>query len=192
MSTVRYVNRYEKDRFYMAVGESIRAAREAGGMSMTDLLLYSSQENKAEPWVSSPFTEKEAKFSPDGRWISYDSDESGRMEIYVRGFSPPGGKWRVSSDGGSSAVWNRNGKEIFYVSRDARLMSVAVGPGAAFEGVTPVPLFTIPGELLNLGVVTQYDVSPDGQRFLMNLNTPTQGQKLITLVSHWTSLLPQD
>jgi len=164
----------------------------AGGMSMTDLLLYSSQENKAEPWVSSPFTEKEAKFSPDGRWISYDSDESGRMEIYVRGFSPPGGKWRVSSDGGSSAVWNRNGKEIFYVSRDARLMSVAVGPGAAFEGGTPVPLFTIPGELLNLGVVTQYDVSPDGQRFLMNLNTPTQGQKLITLVSHWTSLLPQD
>jgi len=61
-----------------------------------------------------------------------------------------------------------------------------------FESGTPVPLFRIPGEILNLGVVTQYDVAPDGQRFLLNLNTPAQEQKSITLISNWTSLLQQN
>ncbi len=175
---------WSKDRKTILMQSSTTA-----GMGITDLLIYSAEEKKAEPWLDSSFVERQARFSPDGRWISYDSDESGRMEIYVRGFTPPGGKWRVSSDGGSSAVWSRDGRELLYISRDAKMMSVTVGQGATFEGGTPVPLFTIPGEILNLGIVTQYDVSPDGQRFLMNLNTPTQGLKLITLVSHWTSLL---
>jgi hypothetical protein len=69
-------------------------------------------------------------------------------------------------------------------------MSVAVGQGVTFNAAVPVPLFRIPGEILALGVVTQYDASPDGQRFLMNLNTPTQGQRAITLVSSWPALLP--
>jgi len=172
-------------------GKSIIVQSATAGMGVTDLLIYSSGEKKAEPWLDSSFTERTARFSPDGKWISYDSDESGRMEVYVRGFSPPGGKWRVSSDGGGSSVWSKDGKELFYLSPDSRVMSVAVGQGTAFEGGAPVPLFRIPGELLNLSVVTQYDVSPDGQRFLMNLNTPTQGQKMITLVSNWTSLLQQ-
>jgi serine/threonine protein kinase len=163
---------------------------ESAGMGVTDLLIYSTEQKKAEPWLSSPFVEKQPRFSPDGRWISYDSDESGRMEIYVRGFSPPGGKWRVSSDGGSASVWRQDGKELFYISPDAKVMSVVIGEGTTFQSGTPVALFSIPGEILNLGVVTQYDVTPDGQRFLMNLNTPTQGQKTITLLSHWTALLP--
>jgi hypothetical protein len=95
----------------------------------------------------------------------------------------------VSADGGLSPVWSPDGKELFYISADSKLMSVPVGAGAVFEGGAAVPLFRIPGEMLNLSVITQYDVSPDGQRFLMNLNTQTQGQKLLTLVSNWTSLL---
>jgi hypothetical protein len=161
----------------------------ANGLNLNDLLLYSVPEKRAEPWLATPFNEKQGRFSPDGRWISYDSDESGRMEVYVRGFSPPGGKWRVSSDGGSASIWSRDGKELFYVSADSKLMSVAVGAGPAFQGSPPVPLFSLPGELLTLGTVTQYDVSPDG-RFMMNLNSPTQVPLVITLVSDWTSRLP--
>lgn len=68
-------------------------------------------------------------------------------------------------------------------------MSVAVVQGTTFDGAVPVSLFKIPGAILDLGLVTQYDVSADGQHFVMNLNTPTQGQRSITLVSNWTSLL---
>jgi hypothetical protein len=68
-------------------------------------------------------------------------------------------------------------------------MSVAIGQGAAFDGAAPVALFRLPGGILNLDVVTQFDVLPDGQRLLINLNTPTQGQRTVTLVTNWTSLL---
>ena len=160
------------------------------GLGSTDLMLYSVADKKSSPWLVTPFVEKQARFSPDRRWIAYASDESGRTEIYVRGFDPPGGKWRVSSEGGDSPVWRRDGKELYFLTADSTLMSIAVGQGATFNGAAPVKLFRIPGEILALGVVTQYDASPDGQRFLMNLNTPTQGQRAITLVSSWNSLLP--
>jgi eukaryotic-like serine/threonine-protein kinase len=173
-------------------GKFIVVQASAGaGKGLMDIHIYNAQEKKAEPWLSSSFAEKQSRLSPDGRWISYDSDESGRMEVYVRGFPPRGGKWRISTDGGSSSVWSRDGKELFYVSADSTLMSVPVTPGPTFEGGAPVPLFKLPRTLLSLSVVSQYDVSPDGQRFLMNFNTSTQGQKQITLVANWTSLLPK-
>ncbi|HLF95113.1 MAG TPA: hypothetical protein VJB14_16715, partial [Planctomycetota bacterium] len=164
---------------------------DSSGRGNNDLWIYSLEEKKAAPWLDTPFVEKEGRFSPDQRWIAYDSNESGRMEVYVRGFIPPGGKWRVSSDGGYAPVWRADGRELFYISPGSKLMSVAIGPGTRFAGAAPVPLFRIPGEILDLPVVTQYDVSPDGQRFLMNLDTPTEGRRTITLVSNWTSLLNQ-
>jgi dipeptidyl aminopeptidase/acylaminoacyl peptidase len=157
-------------------------------LGAADLQVVSLKDGKAQPWLVTPFAEKQARFSPDGRWVSYDSDESGRTEVYVRASASPAGKMRVSTAGGNSAVWSRDGKELFYLSPEAEVMSITVGPGAAFQGSTPVPLFKIPGDILDLSVATQYDVSPDG-RFLMNLNVATQGQKLITLVSNWNSLL---
>ncbi len=161
------------------------------GLSNTDLWIYSLEEKKAEPWIASPYAERQARFSPDRKWIAYASNESGRVEVYVRGFLPPGGKWRVSSDGGFSPVWRPDGKELFFVSPDAKVMSVSVRPGATFDGAAATPLFKIPGDMLDLSVVTQFDVSPDGQRFLMNLDTPTKGQRMIMLVANWTSLLKQ-
>ena len=160
------------------------------GLGSSDLMLYSTETRTASPWLVTPFVEMEARFSPDRRWIAYASDESGRMEVYVRGFQPPGGKWRVSIDGGDSPVWRQDGRELYFLSTDSTLMSIAVGPGAAFVAAAPVPLFRTPGEILKLGVVAQYDVAPDGRRFLINLDTPSQGQRGITLVSSWTSLLP--
>jgi Tol biopolymer transport system component len=170
-------------------GKSILVQRSgAAGHGTMDLQVV--REAKAQDWLASPFAEKQARFSPDGRWVSYDSDESGRMEVYVRAASAAGGKWRVSSAGGDSSVWSRDGRELFYLSPSEEVMSVPVAPGAAFKGGAPVKLFKIPGEILHLDVVTQYDVAPDGRRLLMNLNRSTPGQKLITLVSNWTSLLP--
>ncbi|HZE89588.1 MAG TPA: protein kinase [Verrucomicrobiae bacterium] len=160
------------------------------GLSNTDLWIYSVEGKKAEAWLESPYVERQGRFSPDRRWMAYTSNESGRMEVYVRGFMPAGGKWRVSIDGGASPVWRPDGKELFFISSDARLMGVAVRPGAEFDGASAAPLFRIPGELLDVGgVVTQYDVAPDGQSFLLNLDTPSESLRLITLVTNWTSLL---
>jgi Tol biopolymer transport system component len=161
------------------------------GLSNMDLWIYSVEEKKAEPWLASPYAEKQGRFSPDRKWIAYASNESGRTEVYVRGFMPAGGKWRVSTEGGHSPVWRADGKELFFVSPDSQVMSVAVRAGATFDGAAATPLFTIPGQILDVGVVTQYDAAPDGQSFLMNLDTPAEGQRLITLVTHWTSLLPK-
>jgi len=159
------------------------------GLPNTDLWIYSLEDKKAAPWLDSPYVEKQGRFSPDRRWIAYASNESGRMEVYVRGFMPAGGKWRVSSEGGIAPVWRADGKELFFLSSDSKLISVAIRPGAIFDAAAPTPLFSIPGDLLDVGVVTQYDVALDGQRFLMNLETPTEGHRMITLVTNWPSLL---
>jgi len=173
-------------------GKSILLQRSRGaGMGSTDLWNYSLAEKKAAPWLDTPFVEKEGRFSPDLRWIAYDSNESGKTEVYVQGNASAGGKWRVSSDGGSSPVWRGDGRELFYISSDSRVMSVAVSQGTTFDGASPVPLFRIPGDMMALSIVPQYDVSADGQRFLMNLETAAQSQRTITLVSNWTSLLPK-
>ncbi len=160
----------------------------AAGLVSGDLWVYSVEEKKAAPWLESSFVENQGRISPDEKWVAYDSNESGKTEVYVRGFRPPGGKWRVSSDGGTSPVWRPDGRELFYLSSGTKLMSVAVGQGATFDGAAPTTLFTLPGEILNLDVVAQFDVLPDGQRFLINLNTPTQGLRTITLVTNGTSL----
>jgi Tol biopolymer transport system component len=159
------------------------------GKGLTDLQIYSFDENKLSAWLDTTFTEKQARLSPDGRWVAYESNESGRLEVYVRGFPPRGGKWRVSTDGGVSSTWSRNGKELFYIAPDNTLMSVPITAGETFQTGPPTPLFKLPGTLLSLSVTGQYDVAPDGRRFLMNFNRETEGQKLITLVANWTSLL---
>jgi dipeptidyl aminopeptidase/acylaminoacyl peptidase len=123
------------------------------------------------PAVDTPFNEREAQFSPDGTWIAYQSDESGRFEIYLRSFPDPKGHIRVSATGGAQVRWRPDGGELFYVALDNRLMSVPIrlsdtGPP---EVGTPVPLFMtrIGGALLGPRR-QQYMVARDGQRFLMN------------------------
>jgi Tol biopolymer transport system component len=146
----------------------------------------SGQAGDAQPSLPTPFTEGAPEFSPDGRWLAYVSYESGRPEIYVRAYPGPGAKWQISTDGGTEPVWNRNGRELFYRSGD-RMMSVEVATQPTFilgrsrtlfEGsYEPTPL-TLPN----------YDVSPDGQRFLM-LKPAEQGpgaRTQINVVLNWT------
>jgi eukaryotic-like serine/threonine-protein kinase len=114
--------------------------------------------------IQTPFNENRAHLSPDGRWIAYQSDESGRVEVYVASFKGSSGKWQISTDGGIEPCWSHDGRELFYLSSDQRLMSVTIAPGEAFNATTPTPLFRI---LTEQGLRRNvYCPSPDGKRFL--------------------------
>jgi serine/threonine-protein kinase len=127
---------------------------------------------RRQPYLVTPHNERSPGFSPDGRWIAYVSDESGRDEVYVRGFPEPGAPRQVSEGGGREPVWARNGRELFYRLGD-RILAVPVRTGRSFEAGAPRVLFEGPfaGEQETSGSQS-YDVSPDGQRFLMVRSTP--------------------
>jgi dipeptidyl aminopeptidase/acylaminoacyl peptidase len=138
-----------------------------------------------------PYSEAEPDFSPDGRWIAYSSNDSGRFEIYARPFPGPGGKVQVSTEGGTEAVWSRDGSELFY-RNGGRMMSVPVRVGAELRVGRPVVLFERPG-LLALPFVEfrQYDVAPDGKSFVMIQLPDAQASpaSVPILVTNWFSEL---
>jgi len=121
---------------------------------------------KEQPFLQTPSNEGGPVFSPDGRWLAYQSDESGRGEIYVRSFLGSTGKWQISTEGGAEAVWSRNGRELFYRNGD-KMMAVAIETKPSFVPAKPRLLFEGHYEMGNYAFLQDYDVSPDGQRFLM-------------------------
>uniref|UniRef100_Q01PW8 Serine/threonine protein kinase n=1 Tax=Solibacter usitatus (strain Ellin6076) TaxID=234267 RepID=Q01PW8_SOLUE len=129
------------------------------------------------------FNESQGQFSPDGQWMAFVSDESGAPQINVVSFPTPAGIRQVSTAGGSQPRWRRDGKELFYIALDHKLMAVSVKTGAAFEAETPHPLFeTI---LPTTPLRQAYSVSPDGQRFL--LTSPLEASSApLTLIQNWT------
>jgi eukaryotic-like serine/threonine-protein kinase len=120
----------------------------------------------------------DAQFSPDGRWLAYVSDESGRAEVYVQGFPPGGGKWQISNGGGDQPRWRRDVKELFYLTENKKLMSVEVKTSAVFEATVPAPLFETRA--------LDYDVTADGQRFLLN-TVKEAADSPVTVVLNWTA-----
>ena len=143
-------------------------------------------DRKARPFLSTPFDERNGQFSPDGQWVAYRSNESGQFEIYVRPFPGPGGQWQVSTAGGIAPRWRRDGKELYYVAPDGRLLAVPIATkGVTLEPGTPVPLFQtrIVGGGTNPNR-PQYDVAPDG-RFLINITTEDATTSPITLLQNW-------
>jgi serine/threonine protein kinase len=144
-------------------------------------ILPLSGDRKPRPFLQTEFSEWVGSFSLDGRWIAYQSDESGRYEIYVRPFQGSEGKWQVSTGGGEGPLWSRNGHELFFTSADRRLMAVDVkAAGSTFEAGTPHALF----ELDARGQGEFRDVAADGQRFLMSV-TPGATSVPLTLVANW-------
>jgi eukaryotic-like serine/threonine-protein kinase len=142
----------------------------------------------------SSFSQTLGQVSPDGRWIAYQSNESGRYEIYVQTFPAPGGKWQISRDGGFSPKWRADGKEIFYYAADGRLMAAPVtGNNAALDVGTAVPLFKariLLGPTAAVGFRQQYDVTPDGKRFLINVPIDdSAAASSITVVLNWPAAL---
>jgi serine/threonine-protein kinase len=145
-----------------------------------DVYTLSLKDRKPQPFVRTPSNETAPRFSPDGRFIAYTSNESGRYEIYVRPYPGPGGKWQISIEGGGEPVWNPKGRELFYRSGN-KMMAVDVTTEPAFSASKPRILFE------GVYVPTprsfpDYDVSPDGQRFLM-LKPSEQDQTSATQIN---------
>ncbi len=135
-------------------------------------------------FLRTEFSEDEARFSPDGRWMAYASNESGQREVYVRPFPGPGGKWQVSAGGsGFRPFWRRDGREIYYPSRGKMMAAEVSGSGGTFAVAMVKALFD------THGATTLLDVSADGQKFLVRYNPVDARSDLITLVSHWETEL---
>jgi serine/threonine-protein kinase len=137
-------------------------------------------ERKPFPLAESHFEQGGAHFSPDGHWVAYRSDESGRGEIYVRPFPGSSGKWQISSGGGHRPQWSPDGKRIYYLSLDKKLVEVPVKIGATVEAGTPRTLFSLPED-------SEYEVMSEG-KFLIN-EPIGQGSPPITVVLNWDAAL---
>lgn len=142
---------------------------------------------RATPFLKASFGFSDGAFSPDGRWVAYASNESGRWEVYVAPFPGPGGNWKISSGGGTEPRWRADGKELFYLAADGRLMAAAVKEGPPFEAAAAEVLFqTHQRERIASTDIFSYDVSPDGQRFLVNTDSGETTSSPLNLVLHWT------
>jgi len=149
-----------------------------------DLWTYSTADRKAKPFLQTPFNEVLGRFSPDGRWVAYVSNESGREEIYVVPFLGPGSKWQVSTAGGRAPSWTRGGREIVYEAPGDELTAVDVETAPTFRVGIPQALFKVtlarpPGR--------HWDVTPDGQRFLVIVRPGDQVSEPVTLVQNWAA-----
>jgi Tol biopolymer transport system component len=127
-----------------------------------------------KPFVNTAFLEAQPAFSPDGRWLAYSSDESGKLEVYVRPFPGPGGKWQVSTGGGIFPVWSRNGKELFYRTADNKIM-VATYTASDDSFHADKPQLWSPGQFTSFGNNLNFDLYPDGKRFAV-LKAPGVGE----------------
>jgi Tol biopolymer transport system component len=144
---------------------------------------------KPAPFANTKFNEQQGQFSPDGHWIAYVSDESGRPEIHVQPFPLPSGggsKIQISRDGANQPRWRRDGKELFYLSLDGKMMAVDVASGLEFKAGVPKVLFQAPilndDAALNL---FHWDVTADGKRFLVD-TVPASSEPLI-VVLNWSA-----
>ena len=142
-------------------------------------------EQKPQPFLHSQFSEGQSQISPDGRWIAYTSFESNRMEVYVRAFPAGAGQWQVSTSGGGDPRWRRDGKELFYIAANGILMTVAVESGRVFTPGIPQPLFDTKINHLWDDARNHYDVSLDGQRFLVATPIDNLGSLPLTVVVNW-------
>ena len=183
-------NAFTDDWFSGQAGEFIIYESDAGLNRFDLMVLPLAGERKPYPLLQTEFNETHAQLSPDGRFVAYVSDESGRAEVYVQSFPASGGKWQVSTGGGDEPQWRRDGKEIFYIAPDKTLMAVAIAAGGSFEPGSAAALFAthIPTGSLT-GDRNHFVVSSDGQRFLLNNLVNEGNTQPVTLVLNWAAEL---
>ena len=192
-----------RDLGAVAADEPTRAARRFLLFSSTlgtrgdqrygsDVWVLSMPDRTPSPVVQTVFREEGGAFSPDGRWMAYASDESGALEIYVQAFPDGKTKRLVSNGGGAEPRWRADGRELFFLSADQHLMSVRTTPGASFEADKPEALFELNVPTAGLPVQGRYDVTPDGQRFLVQEVTRRTPPTELTVVLNWVTLLSRN
>ncbi len=176
----------------------------ASGLADVDIhLLPLDGDGRSEPLIASDDMEGWPAVSPDGRWLAYHSNESGRPAVYVRPFpNVEDGKWQVSLRGGLMPVWSRDGRELFYVAtgpEGLRMMAVEYGGETAFTASRAERLFTLPGPVDLGGVFRNWDVAPDGRRFVVLREAegnaspadPRQGPTRLVYVANWFTELAE-
>jgi eukaryotic-like serine/threonine-protein kinase len=179
-SLVKHPNDWSADGKYLIYDEHTATARQ-------DLWIVPMEgAHTPIPFLATPADETSAAFSPDGKWMAYSSDESGRRDVYVRGFAPDrnpaaaDGRWTISVTGGDKPRWSRDGKELFYIATDGKMMAVPIKGGPAFEPGVPIPLFNT-----RVTGFMPFDVAPDG-RFLINtMPADATSRSSITVVVNW-------
>ncbi len=167
-------------------GKSIAFASFSGGRTGGDVWILTLADRKKIPIATSDYDESGGCFSPDGRWIAYVSDESGQYEVYLKSSSGEGSRWQVSTAGGQFPCWRKDGKEIYYIDRDNKIVAAEIVLKSSTIEVTNVrPLFEIAG----IAQPGSYVNTADGKRFLVNMLSDTQNQTPLTLVVNWNSEL---
>jgi hypothetical protein len=164
----------------------------AGGRDIYGLRMGGSDTTRV-PLVKTPYDEEAIEFSPDGRWLAYQSDETGKTEIFIRAFpNTSAAKYQVSNGGGAAPLWSRDGRELFFVNSAREMVAVRFTGGSAPTIGSTTVLFKIPDELLRLEYkfYTPWDVAPDG-RFLMvrTRRTASSGGRTVVIVENWTQEL---
>ncbi len=143
-------------------------------------------DHKPWPYLQTEFDLNSAVFSPDGHWVAYVSPESGRSEVFVQGFPETGAKFQISNGGADCPVWRADGKELFYIGADNKIMAVPVESGAGFRAGVPQALFPAPVRgFIVTGSRTEISVSRDGQKILVNALQEESIRAPITVVANW-------
>lgn len=142
---------------------------------------------KSDPFQRTESTESEGQLSPDGKWIAYTSDESKQPEVYVQTFPTPGGKQLISTAGGSQPRWRSDGKELFYVAADGKMMAVSIRGGPSFQYDTPAALFQAP--IQDFPNAFGYAVASEGQRFLIRAGSKDAKSFPITVMTNWLAVV---
>jgi len=138
-----------------------------------------------EPFQRTAANESQGRFSSDGRWVAFVSDESGQSEVYVQAFPRAGLKVRVSTAGGAQPAWRRDGRELFYLAPDGQLKAVAIALGAGVTSGPPRSLFRTP-DVFSTPRRRQFAVSADGERFLFGVVVPPAAPPTLSVLLNWT------
>jgi Tol biopolymer transport system component len=164
-------------------GRYIAFASQAKDTKWDIWMLPTFGDRKPFPWLKTTYAEIWPVFSPDGRYVAYQSNESGRYEVYVQSFPGPGGKWQISSAGGTEPHWRADGKELYYRSADQKLMAVEVTTGATLEAGVAKALFPV---RLETGLArNRFLPAKDGQRFLLVASPAREAMSPTTIVLNW-------
>jgi Tol biopolymer transport system component len=153
-----------------------------------ELWYVSISDRQPKPLLQGNWVVRNAQFSPDEKWMAYSSNETGNSEIYVSPFPNADSKWQVSRGGGHEPRWRRDGKELFYLSAEGKMMAVSVRTGGNFEAGSPLTLFQVhlrqPISVLDQ---VSYDVTADGQKFLINTKVDEPNAAPLSVILNWAS-----